>query len=223
MWASCGCVENLPESERSWYVPRLGSPSGRKFGAAVVMTGRFRPRPGGSLCLTADPQLTLWAIVLRSCGAGSGAIAVSTFVPHAPAQTATALPFALRNMLIINRQFLKNGASVAVLPRAGGIWRYPAAGRVRELPCTLSIAQFHRNCNPIPPRAERPLPPSTEPRLKGAVLSRLGSTLRRAPRLDELNKSTNAEGRPKGPLTCVRGSVLAGCVGGVDRPDELAG
>jgi hypothetical protein len=46
--------------------------------------------------------------------------------------------------------------------------------------------------------------------MKRAVLFRLGSTPRCAPRLDELNKSTVAEGRPKGPLIGVRGSVLAG-------------
>jgi hypothetical protein len=45
--------------------------------------------------------------------------------------------------------------------------------------------------------------------LKRAVLSRFGSTPRCAPPLDELNESTIAEGRPKGPLTGVRGSVLA--------------
>jgi hypothetical protein len=65
---------------------------------------------------------------LRSCGAGSGAILVSPFMSHAPDATATALPSALRNMLILNRYFSKNGAGVAVLTRAGGIWRHPAAG-----------------------------------------------------------------------------------------------
>ena len=89
MWASCGSVENPPESEHGWYAPRLESPSGRERVTRTQVRGSrreaglFRPRPGGSLRLPADPQLTLWAIVLRSYGAGSGAILISTSVPHA--------------------------------------------------------------------------------------------------------------------------------------------
>ena len=82
-------------------------------------------------------------------------------------------------------------------------------GRRTGLP---TIVRFHRICNPIPPRAERPA--GTEMGWKRAVLSRHGSTPRCAPRLDELNKSAVAEGRPRGSLTgvwCWRGggSLLA--------------
>ena len=93
MWASCGSVENPPESEHGWHARASGVRRdgrewpGHKFGVAGAKTGLFRPRPGGSIRLPADPQLTLWAIVLRSYGAGSGAIRGSTFMPHGPAGT----------------------------------------------------------------------------------------------------------------------------------------
>ena len=89
MWASCGSVENPPESEHGWHARASGVRRdgrewpGHKFGVAGAKTGLFRPRPGGSIRLPADPQLTLWAIVLRSYGAGSGAIRGSMFMPHA--------------------------------------------------------------------------------------------------------------------------------------------
>jgi len=49
---------------------------------------------------------------------------------------------------------------------------------------------------------------SEQPQVKRAVPSRFGSTLRCAQRTRQAEQNSMAEGRPKGPLSTVRGSVL---------------
>jgi hypothetical protein len=73
-----------------------------------------------------------------------------------------------------------------------------------------TLARFHRICNPIPPRAERPA--GTELQLKELSSLALARPPRCAPRLDELNESAVAEGRPKGPLTRRSGFGAGGVV-----------